>query len=194
MGSLSSIRVLIMLIIVLLVTVSPVSQVLAQYRYVDLHYLITYENSFLGENVVTYGIFRTDVLFLPESSANAVLQVVNSSYECLSIYFNYLYFIEIPPNGSIITIYGVANYGFWGDCVFTVYKWEYGTFSWWNPADIDYNYKVDISDVSHVVSHYRSVFSDSDWDPFCDIAEPYGIIDIYDVVMVAGSYGEEYNP
>lgn len=40
-----------MLIIVLLVTVSPVSQVLAQYRYVDLHYLITYENSFLGENV-----------------------------------------------------------------------------------------------------------------------------------------------
>jgi len=65
---------------------------------------------------------------------------------------------------------------------------------WWNPADINYDMKVDIFDVVLVCSAYGSILSDPNWNCHCDIAEPFGIIDIYDVVMICMSYGEEYNP
>ncbi|MCK4478194.1 right-handed parallel beta-helix repeat-containing protein [Candidatus Bathyarchaeota archaeon] len=65
---------------------------------------------------------------------------------------------------------------------------------WWNLADVNYDFKVDIYDVVLACSAYTSTPSDPHWNPHCDIAEPYGIIDIFDIVMIAGSYGEEYNP
>ena len=65
---------------------------------------------------------------------------------------------------------------------------------YWNPADIDHDLDVDIFDVVLVCSAYNSTPSDPNWNPHCDIAEPFEIIDIYDIVMIAGSYGEEYNP
>ncbi|MCW3984911.1 MAG: right-handed parallel beta-helix repeat-containing protein [Candidatus Bathyarchaeota archaeon] len=65
---------------------------------------------------------------------------------------------------------------------------------YWNPADINHDLKVDIYDVVLACSAYASTPSDPHWNPHCDIAEPYEIIDIYDIVMIAGSYGEEYNP
>ena len=35
--------------------------------------------------------------------------------------------------------------------------------------------------------------SDSNWNSHCDISEPYGFIDIFDIVMVVGSYGKEWS-
>lgn len=64
---------------------------------------------------------------------------------------------------------------------------------YWNPGDINHDLKVDIYDAVLVCVAYTSTPSDPHWNPHCDIAEPYGIIDIYDVVMMAGSYGKEYN-
>jgi len=64
----------------------------------------------------------------------------------------------------------------------------------WNPADIDHDLDVDIFDVVLAANAYGSTPSDPNWNPHCDIAEPYGVIDIFDVVMIAGSYGKEYNP
>jgi parallel beta-helix repeat protein len=64
---------------------------------------------------------------------------------------------------------------------------------YWNLADIDHDLNVDIYDVVLCASAYGSTPSDPNWDPHCDIAEPYGIIDIYDIVMIAGSYGKEYS-
>ncbi len=65
---------------------------------------------------------------------------------------------------------------------------------YWNPADVNHDLKVDIYDVVLACSAYTSTPLDPHWNPHCDIAEPYGVIDIFDIVMIAGSYGEEYNP
>lgn len=63
---------------------------------------------------------------------------------------------------------------------------------YWNPADINYDLKVDIYDVVLVCSAYNSTPTDTRWNPHCDITEPYGTIDIYDVVVIAGNYGKSW--
>ena len=73
------------------------------------------------------------------------------------------------------------------DCNITIY-------SRWNYADIDSNWRVDIFDVVLGASAYQAVPGDYHWNPRCDIAEPYDIIDIFDIVMICQSYGEEYTP
>lgn len=65
---------------------------------------------------------------------------------------------------------------------------------YWNSADVNHDLKVDIYDVVLVCAAYGSTRLDSNWNPHCDIAEPYGIINIYDVVTVCTNYGKEYNP
>jgi len=65
---------------------------------------------------------------------------------------------------------------------------------YWNPADINNDLKVDIFDVVLVCRAYSSTPSDPNWNCHCDIAEPYGVIDIFDIVKIVESYGEEYNP
>jgi len=65
---------------------------------------------------------------------------------------------------------------------------------YWNPGDIDHDLDVDIFDAVRCGIAYGSTPSDSNWNPHCDIAEPYGIINISDIVMIASSYGEECTP
>jgi nitrous oxidase accessory protein len=65
---------------------------------------------------------------------------------------------------------------------------------YWNPADIDHDLDVDIFDVVRCSNAYGSTPSSPNWNPHCDIAEPYGVIDIFDIVMIASSYGEAYTP
>jgi len=62
----------------------------------------------------------------------------------------------------------------------------------WNIGDIDHDLDVDLFDVVKAASIYGSTSADPEWNPHCDIAEPYGVIDIFDLVMIASSYGEEY--
>jgi nitrous oxidase accessory protein len=64
---------------------------------------------------------------------------------------------------------------------------------YWNPGDVNHDLKVDIYDVVRITSVYDSQEGDSNWNPHADIAEPYGIIDIYDVVTCTTSYGKEWN-
>ncbi len=61
-------------------------------------------------------------------------------------------------------------------------------------GDIDYDMDVDIFDVIKFASAYGSTPSSPNWIPDCDVADPYGIIDIFDIVTVARNYGEEYTP
>jgi len=61
---------------------------------------------------------------------------------------------------------------------------------YWNPADINHDLKIDIFDVVLVANYYLTP-----WGPnYChiDVAEPYGIINIFDIVMICSSYGEAY--
>ncbi|MCW4052327.1 MAG: hypothetical protein NWE78_03835, partial [Candidatus Bathyarchaeota archaeon] len=63
---------------------------------------------------------------------------------------------------------------------------------YWNPSDINHDRIVDIFDLVLAAGAYDSTPSDPEWNPHCDIAEAYGIIDIFDIVTIAMSYGEEY--
>lgn len=65
---------------------------------------------------------------------------------------------------------------------------------YWNSGDIDHDLDVDIFDVVKCAIAYGSTPLDVNWNPHCDIAEPYGIINIFDLVTMAASYGEEYTP
>jgi len=63
---------------------------------------------------------------------------------------------------------------------------------YWNPADINHDLKVDIFDVVSACSAYKSTPVDMNWNCHCDIADPTGIINIFDIVLICSSYGEEY--
>lgn len=163
---------------------------LAEYKYVNLSILATYEANFLGKEVITSGIYRSDFFFIPETSANAVMEDPPSQ-TILAMYFDPY---SAPLNGSIIIVHGLVDYDFWGGYCFYVQFWELGSYSWWNLADVNQDLKVDMDDIALCVTAYKNTPSDPHWDPFCDIAEPHGTIDIFDIVMMASSYGEEYNP
>ncbi len=59
-------------------------------------------------------------------------------------------------------------------------------------GDINHDAKVDIYDIVLAAGAYGSTPSDPNWNPHCDIAEPYRIIDIFDIVMIAGNYGKSW--
>lgn len=65
---------------------------------------------------------------------------------------------------------------------------------YWNPADINHDLEVDIFDAVTICFAYTSTPPDPNWNCHCDIVEPYGVIDIFDVVTMAHSYGAKYNP
>jgi len=75
------------------------------------------------------------------------------------------------------------------NCSVTIYPYPN-----WNIADINWDLKVDILDVVLCANAYQATPSDPHWNPRCDIVNPYGIIDIFDIVMICASYGEEYTP
>ena len=61
-------------------------------------------------------------------------------------------------------------------------------------GDVDHDWDVDIFDVVRCVGAYGSTPIDPNWDIFCDIADPYELIDIFDIMTIVSSYGEEYTP
>ena len=65
-------------------------------------------------------------------------------------------------------------------------------FAYWNYADLNHDLVVDILDVVMVAGAYDSIPSDPNWDPRCDLVEPFEAIDIFDVVNVAIAYGETF--
>lgn len=65
---------------------------------------------------------------------------------------------------------------------------------YWNPGDINHDLKVDIYDTVSVSIAYGATSMDPHWSCHSDIAEPYGSIDIFDVVLMAQSYGESAPP
>ena len=64
------------------------------------------------------------------------------------------------------------------------------SYAWWAPADVNQDFKVDMDDVNLCRDAWKSNSSDLHWDSRCDVIESYGIIDIYDMVVIARHYGE----
>jgi hypothetical protein len=65
---------------------------------------------------------------------------------------------------------------------------------WWNLADVNQDWKVDLYDAVLMSQAYGSTFADANWNPHCDIANPYGIIDLLDTALVVTNYGQKYTP
>jgi hypothetical protein len=61
-------------------------------------------------------------------------------------------------------------------------------------ADFNNDLIIDIYDIVIGVDAYGSTPIDPNWNDDCDLAEPYGIIDILDIVTIASHFGEEYKP
>jgi len=53
---------------------------------------------------------------------------------------------------------------------------------------------VDIFDIVLGAGAYGTNSLDPEWNPQCDIAPPWNVIDIFDLVTIASHYGEEYTP
>jgi len=62
----------------------------------------------------------------------------------------------------------------------------------WLITDVNHDYQVNIFDIVATATAYGSTPSDPNWNPDCDLAEPYGVIDIFDIVAVAMDYGLNY--
>ncbi len=65
---------------------------------------------------------------------------------------------------------------------------------YWNPADINHDLEVNLYDAVLVLVSYGSKLGDENFNPHCDIEEPYGIIDLYDAVLILVNYGKRYDP
>ena len=59
------------------------------------------------------------------------------------------------------------------------------------PGDVNGDGRVDIYDIILIASIYACKEDDPCWNPQADLAEPYGIINIYDVITAASHYGEK---
>ncbi len=65
---------------------------------------------------------------------------------------------------------------------------------YWNPADVDHDMDVDLYDAVRLLVAYGSELGNENFNPHCDISEPYGKIDLYDAVLMLVNYGEKYSP
>jgi hypothetical protein len=63
---------------------------------------------------------------------------------------------------------------------------------YWIPADVNHDLKVGICDVVKITGAYGCTPSDPDWNPHADIAQPFGKIDILDIVLCTSHYGKKY--
>ncbi len=100
--------------------------------------------------------------------------------------YQYEYEGHDPPRPGTYNLTGICIYaGTWDTVEVTLFLW--------NPADINYDWKVDIFDIVIAAGAYETTSSDPNWNPLCDIAEPYGIIDMFDIVTITGNYGEYYS-
>ena len=62
---------------------------------------------------------------------------------------------------------------------------------YWIAADVNHDLQVGILDVVKITAAYGATRFSMYWNPHADIAEPYGKIDILDVVVCTRHYGEK---
>lgn len=63
---------------------------------------------------------------------------------------------------------------------------------YWNPADVNHDLKVNLYDAVRVLAAYGSGIGDENYNPHCDIAEPYGTIDLFDATVILTNYGKRW--
>jgi parallel beta-helix repeat protein len=59
-------------------------------------------------------------------------------------------------------------------------------------GDLNFDGKVSLADLTILAYSYNSMSVDLNWNPLADLAPPYGIISLTDVVTLAMHYGQHY--
>ncbi len=87
----------------------------------------------------------------------------------------------------------------WGTCQVNVTAWSpsaggyTGTsstnFEYWLPGDFDHDNDVDLFDAVRLLVAYGSKEGDAAYNPICDIVAPYGVINLFDAVLMLKYYG-----
>jgi len=123
-----------------------------------------------------------------DANSNITLNVISplrdangTSYECTGWDGDG----NIPSSGSETTV------------TFTLTTQSSITWNWLKSgtqirADINGDGVVNILDVVRITAVYGMTSSSPNWDPYSDIAQPYGKIDILDVVACTSHYAEKY--
>jgi len=99
---------------------------------------------------------------------------------------------RLPSTGT------TENFGFWQilatvDVAETVVNDTLEFHVRFNLADVNGDLEVDIFDVVIASLAYGSSPSDLNWNLHCDITEPYDFVDILDLVLICGEYGEQWS-
>ncbi|MGB9135007.1 MAG: hypothetical protein WCC63_05440 [Candidatus Bathyarchaeia archaeon] len=162
--------------------------VLAEYAYVDLAYLGTHLPDYVWTTVSTTGRARSDIFKPPEQIGQRFLEASDSPY--VGVWLHISDGLS-PPHGGLINVSGIVVFEPLWQCYYLEVEY-WGPAVEWNPADVNFDLKADIFDLVLFAGAYGSTPSNPNWNPYCDIAEPYGIVDIFDMVTIASSYGEEY--
>jgi parallel beta-helix repeat protein len=63
---------------------------------------------------------------------------------------------------------------------------------YWIPADVNHDLEINIFDVVRITGAYSTTPASPNWNPHADIAQPFGKIDIFDIVLCTGHYGKKY--
>ncbi len=93
---------------------------------------------------------------------------------------------ETGSDGIGDTPYKVSNYYPISDRYPLVKPWKQ------LPGDVNDDRFVNILDIVSIASVYGCKDGEPSWNPNADIAEPFGVINIFDVVTCASHYGEKY--
>jgi hypothetical protein len=64
----------------------------------------------------------------------------------------------------------------------------------WLYGDVNHDGRVSLSDLALVATAYRSRPGDPNWNQYADLAPPWGIISLTDLVTVAVHYGQTFHP
>lgn len=64
---------------------------------------------------------------------------------------------------------------------------------YWNQGDVDHDLDVDLDDALRLLAAYGCKLGEENYNPHCDIAEPYEVINIYDAVLLLINYGKKYS-
>jgi hypothetical protein len=59
-------------------------------------------------------------------------------------------------------------------------------------GDLNFDGKVSLADLQLLANAYKSQPGDENWNPLADIAPPYGLISLTDLVTLAIYYGQHY--
>ncbi len=87
----------------------------------------------------------------------------------------------------------------WGTCQVNVTAWSPSaggytgmsstSFEYWLPGDFNHDNDVDLFDAVRLLLAYGSKEGDASYDSICDIAAPYGAINLFDAVFLLKYYG-----